>query len=198
MAAYRPWFILGDNNGQIPLNRQLLGLREIQAEGKTLLDVGCAEGMMVLHFLEQGAKLGHGVEIRPRAVEVAQSIAGYISVSDRAKFWEGDLRKPDQALNQEGMLDQYDIVFAMASLQKTKSKSGEVLQKIADKCKETLVVRLPFREVDTGWRKKSDPVDLLAESGFELARESCGYPRGELPYPMEGGSWLAYFKRIGR
>lgn len=198
MAEYRPWFILGDNNGQIPLNRQLLGLKEVDVKGKTLLDVGCAEGMMILHFLEQGAKLGHGVEIRSRAVEVAQSIAGYNKISDKAKFWEGDLRKPDMALNQEGMLSSYDVVFAMASLQKTKTKAGDVLQKIADKCDETLVVRLAFREITTGWRQKSDPVDVLAESGFELIRESCGYPKGDLPYPMEGGSWLAYFHRKNR
>ncbi|HHI81676.1 MAG TPA: hypothetical protein ENJ99_00840, partial [Rhizobiales bacterium] len=70
MAQYRPWFIIGDNNGQIPLKRQLLGLSEIDVKGKTLLDVGCAEGLMALHFLDKGAKAVHGIEIRERAVEV--------------------------------------------------------------------------------------------------------------------------------
>ena len=192
---YRPWFILGDNNGQIPLRRQLLGLSEIDVKGKTLLDVGCAEGMMCLHFIEQGATKAHGVEIRSRAVEVAQSIAGYTGVSDKAKFWEGDLTTSDHGLSQDGMLSDYDVVFAMASLQKTKSKAGEVLQKIADRCSETLVVRLAFREIQTGWRAKSDPVDVLSEVGFDLVRESCGYPTGKPPYSMEGGSWLAVFNR---
>lgn len=195
MSGYRPWFILGDNNGQIPLKRQLLGLSEIDVKGKTILDVGCAEGMMALHFIENGAKLAHGIEIRPRAVEVAQSIAGYTGVSDKAKFWEGDLRKPDEALNQDGMLSEYDVVFAMASLQKTKGKGGHVMQKIAEKCAGTLIMRLPFREIQTGWKTKSDPAEVLEQVGFELTRESCGYPTGKPPYPMEGGSWLGVFTR---
>ncbi len=192
---YRPWFIIGGNGGQIPLKRQLLGLDDIDVQSKTLLDVGCAEGLMALHFLKKGARITHGVEIRERAVEVAQSLAGHIGVADKTRFYAGDLRFPDKALNQEGMLPSYDVVFAMASLQKTKRKSGLVLLKIAEKCGETLIVRLPFREVSTGWRKKSDPVELLENNGFILKRESCGYPQGDPPYPMEGGSWLALFER---
>src|SRR4026209_1180500 len=113
-GAYRPWFIIGDNGGQLDIERQDAGLSQIDFKSKTVLEIGCAEGLVSLQNLNRGARLSHGVEFRERAVEVARSIAGVLGKSNSAKFYSGDIRAADTVLNQNGMLNQYDIVMAMA------------------------------------------------------------------------------------
>lgn len=193
---YQPWFIIGDNGGQVPLKRQLMGLQNIAVEGRTLLDVGCAEGLTSIHMAQKGATLVHGVEIRERAVEVGQSIVGFTGMSERVKFYHGDMRKPAAALGQKGMLDQYDVVFAMASIQKLRNQAVPVVELLAKMCRETFVVRLPTPEIPNGFGKSRMIPDILTEQGFEMKWESCGHPHGEPPWPMEGGSWLAEFARL--
>lgn len=192
---YQPWFIIGDNNGQVPLKRQLLGLSTIDVKGRTILDVGCAEGLTSIHLAKQGASLVHGVELRERAVEVGNSIVGFIGMSDQVKFYDGDFRNPHKALNQPGMLKRYDVVFAMASIQKLGKQAVPALRLLADVCEHTFVVRLPRPDIPSGFRKTRDVSEILAEQGFERKWQSCGYPQGDQPYPMEGGSWLAEFER---
>jgi len=193
---YQPWFIIGDNGGQVPLKRQLMGLQNIVVEGRTVLDVGCAEGLTSIHMALNGATLVHGVELRERAVEVGQSLVGFNGMSDRVKFYHGDMRKPAEALGRRGMLDRYDVVLAMASIQKLKRQAVPVMRLLADMCAETFVVRLPAPDIPDGFKKTRMVGDILAEQGFEMKSESCGYPRGEPPWPMEGGSWLAEFSRV--
>lgn len=192
---YQPWFIIGENGGQVPLKRQLMGLQNIAVEGRTVLDVGCAEGLTSLHMSAKGAALVHGVELRERAVEVAQSIAGFTGQSERVRFYHGDMRTPERALRQKGMLERYDVVFAMASIQKLKRLAVPVTRMLAEMCGETFVVRLPEPVIPDGLRRTRRVADVLEEQGFALQWESCGHPHGEPPWPMEGGSWLAEFRR---
>jgi len=194
---YQPWFIIGDNGGQVPLKRQLMGLQNIVVEGRTLLDVGCAEGLTSIHMAGRGATLVHGVELRERAVEVARSIVGFIGQSDRIRFYHGDLCRPAEALSQAGMLQRYDVVFAMASIQKLKRQAVPALRRLAGMSVETLVIRLPEPAIPDGYRGTRPVADVMAEQGFAMKWESCGYPRGEPPWPMAGGSWLAEFARTG-
>lgn len=79
-SSYRPWFKIGDNGGQWDITRQDAGLSEINFRGKTVLEIGCAEGLVALQNLKRGARLSHGIEFRERAVEVAKSIAGVLSL----------------------------------------------------------------------------------------------------------------------
>ena len=194
--AYRPWYIIGENNGQVPLKRQLLGLQTIEVKNLTLLDLGCAEGLTSIHMARQGARLVHGVELLDRAVEVGRSLVGFSEMSDRVKFFVGDLRQAEQALTQDGLLPSYDVILAMASIQKLGKKSVPVLRHIASLCNRTLVIRLPKRELPNGFRTTTDPAKILEQQGFKMLWEGCGHPQGEPPYPMEGGSWLAKFDRV--
>lgn len=193
---YKPWFIIGNNGGQVPLKRQLLGLSTIEVERRTVLDLGCAEGLTSIHMAERGATLVHGVELRERAVEVGNSLVGFNGMSDRVRFYHGDLRYPQKALAQPGMLEQYDVVFAMASIQKLKSKAVPAMKLLTELCASTFVVRLPKPTIPAGFGKTRAVSDILTEHGFEMKWESCGHPQGDPPYPMEGGSWLAEFVRI--
>jgi len=200
-GAYRPWFIIGDNGGQLDIERQDAGLSQIDFKSKTVLEIGCAEGLVSLQNLKRGARLSHGIEFRERAVEVAQSIAGVLGKSDSAKFYWGDIRATDTVLNQSGMLDRYDIVIAMAVLQKVPNQP-EIFGKLLAKCSSTMVLRLPekklyrFRMFSRQWSwGSSDPVEVARRNGFRLAWESCGYPQGKPPFPVSGEAWLGVFER---
>ncbi len=200
-GPYRPWYIIGDNGGQVPLTRQYAGLNAVDVAGKSVLEIGCAEGLVSLENLKRGARLVHGLEFRERAVEVARSMAGILGLSDRAKFYRGDIRNPDAAFNQPGMLGQYDVVMAMAVIQKV-PRQEFVFEKFMEKSKSTAVVRFIDRQLyrhrllRTAWSwGASDPVAVAARKGFKLTWESCGYPIGNPPFPMIGGSWLAVFER---
>ena len=200
-GAYRPWFIIGDNGGQLDIERQDAGLSQIDFKNKTVLEIGCAEGLVSLQNLKRGARLSHGIEFRERAVEVAQSIAGVLGKSDFAKFYWGDIRATDIVLNQSGMLDRYDIVIAMAVLQKVPNQP-EIFGKLLAKCSSTIVLRLPERKLYQyrlfRWRYSwgaSDPVEVAKQNGFKLLWESCGYPQGKPPFPKTGEAWLGVFER---
>lgn len=192
---YKPWFIIGDNGGQVHVKRQTSGLSQIEMTGKTVLDIGCAEGLTSMQCEERGAVLVHGIEKRTRAIEVARSLAGYAKKSDRLKYFQGDLLRPDTALDQDGLLPQYDIVLANAVLHKV-TKSAQLLRLILDRCKETIVIRAIDRNLAvTRWRS-TDIVDYAAMRGFELDWEACGYPQGDPPYPLEGEAWMGVFHRV--
>lgn len=200
-GAYRPWFIIGNNGGQLDIERQDAGLSQIDFKNKTVLEIGCAEGLVSLQNLKRGARLSHGIEFRERAVEVAQSIAGVLGKSDSAKFYCGDIRAAETVLNQSGMLDQYDIVLAMAVLQKVPNQP-EIFGKLLAKCSSTMVLRLPerklyrFRMFSREWSWGSfDPVEVAQRNGFKLAWESCGYPQGKPPFPTNGEAWLGVFEK---
>jgi SAM-dependent methyltransferase len=200
---FRPWFIIGDNGGQVPLERQYAGLNAVDFTGKSILEIGCAEGLVSIANVRRGARLVHGIEFRERAVEVARSMAGVLDLADRVKFFVGDIRDSVRVLNQAGMLPRYDVVMAMAVLQKVPDQA-DTLRRILGKCTTTMVLRLGerglFRRrlIRTAWSwGRSDPVDIAREEGFSLLWESCGYPKGEPPFPLEGDGWLAVFERKG-
>ena len=163
--------------------------------GKTLLDIGCAEGLISILCVERGATLVHGVEVRERAVEVARSLVGFNGMSDRVKFFYGNLQYPEEALGQPGLLPKYDIVLANAVFHKVR-KSAELMQKALNMCNETIVIRLPKREVRVKLWKTTDLVDFAARSGFQMEWEACGYPQGEPPYSMEGEAWMGVFRKV--
>jgi Methyltransferase domain len=206
-SNYRPWFKIGNNGGQWDIARQDAGLSEIDFKGKTVLEIGCAEGLVSLQNLKRGAKLTHGIEYRERAVEVANSIAGVLGLGDVARFYWGDIGDTTNAFSQPGMLERYDVIIAMAVLQKV-TNQPRVLGKILEKCGSTLVLRLPFRKIfryrffplrhsyDNSWGPV-DPVEVAKQNGFKLLWESTGYPQGKPPFPKTGEAWLGVFEREG-
>lgn len=192
---YRPWHIIGENGGQVPLDRQWKGLSSIDMTGKSVIDIGCAEGLVSLQCEKAGADLVHGLELRPRAVEVARSLAGYTNVWEHVKFFEADVAEPERALNQPGLLPTYDVVIANAVIQKVKRRASRLLEAVIAKASDQLVIRLPERAVQTKDGGTVDPVERVEAAGFEMVWEACGYPDGDPPYQLEGEAWLALFRK---
>ncbi len=59
--------------------------------GKTVLDLGCAEGYVAELLLQRGAALVHGIDINRRRVRCAAAA----SAGDRARFLVADLETRD-------------------------------------------------------------------------------------------------------
>jgi SAM-dependent methyltransferase len=199
---YRPWYVIGENGGEVALERQFSGLHMIDVSGKTVLELGCAEGLVSLEMIKRGARLVHGVELRDRALEVARSIAHVTSNNDRMTFWLGNLTQIPDVLSQPGMLDSYDVVTAMAVLQKMPNQPS-ILEHMLQKCRETFVIRLPVRKAfqyrykKTAWSfNGADVVPLIEAQGFKMRWEGPGYPKGEPPFSMDGEAWMAAFDRV--
>lgn len=63
-------------------------------EGKTLLDVGCGDGQNSVMLARMGAKVT-GIDVSPRAIEVAHRRAEVNGVSDRVRFVCAPVEKAD-------------------------------------------------------------------------------------------------------
>lgn len=132
------WFSTLGRPGDRNLKDQLVGLEDLMARvaGKTVLDVGCAEGLISLQLFDEGATAVHGLEIVPGHVAVASKLRG-----DRACTFEvanADDYDP---------VRQYDIVIMLALLQKLKNPTAAA-RKFARAAREMVVLRLPPRGED--------------------------------------------------
>lgn len=127
------WYIIdGVQDGDRTLAQQIKGLDAIDFVGKTCLELGSAEGLMSKWMIERGAKSVDGIEIIADHVKEAWRQCWGLPCS----FKVLDLNDVRQ------LFPPYDIVMALAILQKLKNPSV-VVQHYARFAKELLVVRLP-------------------------------------------------------
>lgn len=177
----RGWFDTAGRPGDRTLKQQLTGLDELIArvEGKTVLDIGCAEGLISLQLFDEGASAVHGLEIVAEHVKVANKLRG-----DRAVTFEiadASDYKP---------VRQYDIVIMLALLQKLRDPST-TCKRFADAAREMVVVRLP---------PATAPTVIDARSGgyphhIGTVLQSCGFmlKNVQLGHLNE---WVGYYERI--
>ena len=175
------WFIAAGRDGDRTLDQQLTGLERLLAEvpGKTVLDAGCAEGLISIELVRHGAARCHGLEIVPGHVEVARELAEGLP----CEFEVADLNHIDT-----GRIGQADIVLMLAILHKLRDPSAACAA-LAGLARELCVVRLP----PTG------PVIVDARSGNVRhdilgVMSGCGF-RLELCTEGPLGEWMGYFIR---
>ncbi len=164
-------------------------------KGQTVLDVGCAEGLVSIQCFERDAKLVHGIEIRHRAVEVARSLAGIKGISEQVKFFQGNLKRPNSCLKQDGLLEKYDIILANVVIHKV-TTAAQLFKELLGRCQTTFVIRLGNRRLRKGRWKYTDVVNYAAKEGFHLEWEACGYPLGDPPYTLDGEAWMGVLRRV--
>jgi len=180
------WFRIGDNDGPRTLQEQMLGLDPALAEaaGKTVLDLGCAEGLIAIEFAKAGAKAVRGIECNrdlwiSAECEVARSKLPAITIE------HADI--VDVAKRAER--PQYDIVLALAVLHKLGDPAAGI-RFCAESARALIVVRLPVGSMGViGYkhdkRRCADLHEALPPLGFALERTAPG-PRGE---------WVQYWRR---
>lgn len=173
------WFSTLGRPGDRTLKDQLIGLDDLfdRSEGKTVLDVGCAEGLISMHLFDFGATAVHGLEIVPGHVDIANKLRG-----DRACTFEvanADTYKP---------VRQYDIVIMLALLQKLRDPVG-ACRRFAAAAREMVVLRLPPRGEDPlvfkDERSSHRPQDITAAmqaEGFMLKNALAGFRDEHISY----------------
>jgi 2-polyprenyl-3-methyl-5-hydroxy-6-metoxy-1,4-benzoquinol methylase len=81
-----------------------------KAAGLTVLDLGCAEGLVAGLFLEAGAAFVHGIDIKTARIEAARKLFGD---HPNARFDVGDIARWDHFRRHVGCLPSYDIVLML-------------------------------------------------------------------------------------
>ena len=175
------WFDLPGRPGDRTLQQQLQGLERLMenVKGKTVLDVGCAEGQITLACLDNGALLGHGIEIIPNHV---------VEANKYVKYWY-DTKFEVADANDYRPKGQYDIVLLLAILHKLRNPT-DAARRYARACKELCIIRLPPATAPTVVDERSGNVphhidDAMCLEGFVL-KHVCKGPFDE---------WMGYYYR---
>jgi SAM-dependent methyltransferase len=184
MAQQRPikgWFDTLGRPGDRTLKQQLLGLEQLieRVPNKSVLDVGCAEGLISMHLFDEGASAVHGLEVVSEHVIVANKLRG-----DRACTFEV------ADANDYVPKRDYDIVLLLAVLHKLRNPS-QVAKRFAERAREMVVVRLPPASAPTVIDARSGGVphhigDVIRDCGFMLK----GTAKGAFD------EWVGYWERV--
>ncbi len=175
------WFHLPGRPGDRSFEEQLKGLDWLIAncKGKTVLDVGCAEGLIAIELAKRGAVAVHGVELIEDRVRLANKLRGGLPVT----FEVGDMNtwRPRR---------QYDIVIGLAILHKLKDP-GAVAVALANAARETVVFRLP---------PENAPMIRDRRSNFEphnisALMDACGFVLTEATYDGHLGEYVGRWSR---
>jgi 2-polyprenyl-3-methyl-5-hydroxy-6-metoxy-1,4-benzoquinol methylase len=175
------WFTTEGRPGDRTLAQQLTGLDDLRArvKDKTILDVGCAEGLISMQLFDDGAAAVHGLEIVPGHVEVANKLRG----ARACTFEVADA-------NTYEPVRQYDIVIMLALLQKLRDPSAACKRLIAAS-RHMVVLRLPPATAPTviDARSGGQPHHIgavMTSNGFMLKASN----RGHL------NEWVGTYERI--
>lgn len=178
------WFHTPDRLGDRTIEMQMEGLERLVAEvaGKTVLDVGCAEGLISIELAKAGAKSCLGLEIVPGHVDVANFMAEEMP----CEFRQFNLNEDDLS-----GFDKVDVVLMLAVLHKLR-KPDKVCAQLATLAKDLCVIRLPPSGlVIVDPRSESRPQDIgkvMDKAGFDLEWQGCA--------PMD--EYISYWRRRGQ
>lgn len=165
------WFNVGADKGDRTIEQQLVGLDRLMAAvpGKSVLDLGCAEGLIAIEMARRGAGAVSGIEIRADHVAVGRKLAEahrnvLLLAADLNTFRPGS---------------HYDIVIALALLHKLKHPSAACAA-FCEAAREMMVIRTPPKPdpwVIVDERSGNKPHDIgavLRGNGFKLAEQLTG------------------------
>lgn len=154
------WFVTDGRAGDRTLAQQLVGLDKVNVQGATVLDIGCAEGLISIEMAKRGAAAVHGVEIVAEHVKVGRRLVGDLPVT--LEVGDANTWAPKR---------DYDVVLMLALLQKVRDPSA-VCARFAAAALETVVLRLPPKHAptiidDRSGNKPHDIHAVMLACGFE-------------------------------
>lgn len=178
------WFrIKGQAKGDRSVDEQMKGLRRAldETRGRTVLDLGCAEGLIGIEFARAGAVAVHGIERLQRHIDVAKTISGELPLTFQCADLS-ELARHEMALE---LPQRYDIVLALAILHKLEDPALGA-KFCAWSARSLVVVRLPANSDSRNGilQSKHNPKQrcnlsrVMQEHGFLLERTEPG-PRKE-------------------
>lgn len=166
------------------LDQQMTGLESLWPllHGQSVLDIGCAEGLLSRECVKHGAAIVYGIDNRISAITAAN-----LDAPKNCTFAVRDA-------NSYSPVAGFDVVLMLAVLHKLRDPSA-AFRRLLGACSDLCVVRLPHND----WPVLRDPrsgdrphnLAAVAESaGFELLRVADG--------PVADGQppeWVGFFKR---
>lgn len=178
------WFeIPGVQEGDRSLHVQMLGVAELlpEARGKSVLDLGCAEGLISMEFAAAGASPVYGCDCNHRLLPTANQLKHSRGLD--VQFERVNLNDPIFAGSDIGPCKRYDIVLALAILHKLRQPQAAA-EWAAGLTKSVLVIRLPRKSIGViaskHWPEITcDLREVLPKHGLRLTRETPG-AHGEL------------------
>lgn len=177
--------IPGVQVGERTLAEQMLGLTPalIGLTGKTVLDLGCAEGLIGIEFAKAGATV-RGLELQQQYVDMGNRLAAEAGLTDRCRFARHDLGDLNEPVIPASFPcpDGADIVLALAIVHKLR-EPGRALRNMARLAKQRLVIRLPIGSEGViackyDAQKTCNSHQVMFDAGFTLEQTQKG-PRGE-------------------
>jgi hypothetical protein len=156
--------------GKWPVERQIRGLESVLdgCGGKSVLDLGSAEGMIARCFLERGAALVHGFDRDAARVTTAAALCKH---GPHGRFWLGDVGMWSAFLKEHAahLQERYDIVlYPVPRHVLSKHRRRDTLAGAAGLASGLLVVRAPRRVFD-----EEEISSVLSEHGLDLSDEAC-------------------------
>lgn len=172
MTKRHGWFeIPGVQSGERDLEERVAPLRPLMAriKGATILDLGCAEGLISAYLCEVGgARLAHGIDKHGPWLETAIELhRSRVRPKFKVKYDQCDLDHFDEAVIP--FLPSYDVVLALNVIQKLQ-KPREFLLTVAHMASKFFVYSGPDA-VLVDRRSDHVPVDIeheLGPLGFKL------------------------------
>lgn len=155
--------------GKWPVERQIRGLESVidGCEGKSVLDLGSAEGMIARYFLERGAALVHGFDRDAARVTTATALCRHLP---NGRFWPGDVSVWPTFVERQAahLQERYDVVLYLGLHHHVpKHRRRDTLAGAAGLASELLVVRTSERVFD-----EEEIGSVLAEHGFDMSDEA--------------------------
>lgn len=177
VESVKPWF-----GGHRTLDQQMQGLSLLMRNAKnaTVLDVGCAEGLITIEMGKAGAVALHGVEIRHQAVLDANRLRGDLPIT----FEVGDL-------NVWCPTRHYDVLVMLAILHKLKDPKGALHRLLGYASPDLIAIRLPPRSGNPtvhDARSGNTKIDLwptINMHGYKLLHVTAGYLN----------EWIGYYRK---
>jgi SAM-dependent methyltransferase len=166
----RGWFdIPGVQEGDRTLAEQMTGLDGLAelVRGRTVLDLGCAEGLIALECARMGAARVDAIDYKIEFIDRARKLKLPEGATLNWFYHNLEHGLPD------GTLPQYDVVLALAIIHKMPQPAA-LTRLIADTARQILIVRLPLnskgvvRSKHNGVATCDIPADLQG-AGWQLA-----------------------------
>jgi SAM-dependent methyltransferase len=164
-------------HGRWPPEIRLSGLEQLMGacSGKSVLDLGTAEGLIAYRFLQRGAALVHGFDIVSDRVSAARRICGEFQ---NASFWRADLSDwcGFRAEHAEHLLVQYDVVLYLGLHHHLPiAGRGPTLDGAATLSRNMLALRTP-----DAFYTGEQLAERLRNNGFLLCEEYQNHAMQEL------------------
>ncbi len=159
-------------HGKYLPRHRVFGLEAIlsQAEKRSVLDLGCAEGLIAEAFLNAGASRLDAFDIRPDRIAAARRLV----VDPRARFNVGDVSKWMALRNVSSLLPEYDIVLFLGLYQYLPGDDrAKILGNVAMMCRRWFALRAPREVIE-------EATNVLRAAGLRLIEEFAGSGVGRL------------------